>query len=116
METTQSSLPSLNSHAPLTVPDENINATVKLTHHGEIFPCGGGCDIYKGFSTDLNRLLMSQSEILKSEKVKDKLGKLRLIVTCTVCNEYEYEAQKIAANGNVYFAHGVRIEGKAGAQ
>jgi hypothetical protein len=37
-------------------------------------------------------------------------------VTCMVCQEFEYETWKFAANGTVYFAHGVRVEGKTGAQ
>ena len=44
------------------------------------------------------------------KELKDK--KQRPVMTCLVCNKYEYEVRKLASNGRIPVAGGIRVDGK----
>ena len=48
----------------------------------------------------------------KTRKANEKHSKTRSLVKCLVFSEFEENAKRFSANGQVYIAHGVRCDGK----
>ena len=90
-----------NNGNDIPVADQNLQATSKEIQTS----CW-----YKGKKLDIDWLVLSEECLELTKEIKD--NRQRPLIKCLFCSKYEMEVRKLASNGRVPLACGVRVDGK----